>query len=167
MGLFQISQKERFFRLLYQPSALGIISQSGSPLCTLPKKVFLSPSVGVQEDNLSGNATKRRVYWFVLICCQDVLCSHRQSRNMTMSTFIMVILPPYVRDSFDDKSMLFLYFRKAFPLTLLGHPFERRAYRLLFCFEIYQGIPYSCTVRVDTRWWTLWSWLILILHVRD
>ena len=48
-----------------------------------------------------------------------------------------------VRDSLEDKSMLFVHFKKAFPLTLLGHSFERRAYWLLFCFESYHGIPYS------------------------
>ena len=32
-----------------------------------------------------------------------------------------------VRDSLD-KSMLLVHFKKAFPLTLLEHSFERRAY---------------------------------------
>ena len=42
--------------------------------------------------------------------------------------------------------MLLVYFKKAFPLTLLGHSFDRRtAYWLLFCFESYHGIPYSYT----------------------
>ena len=32
------------------------------------------------------------------------------------------------RDSFEDKSMFLVHFKKALPLTLLGHSFERRDY---------------------------------------
>ena len=49
----------------------------------------------------------------------------------------------YVRDSLEDKTMLLVHFKKAFPLTLFEHSFQRRAYWLLFHFESYQGIPYS------------------------
>ena len=73
------------------------------------------------------------------------------------------MLPPYVRDSLDDKSMLG-HFKKASPLTSLGHSFERRAYWFVLS---YQGIPYSHTGRVDWGWWTLCEWLTLILYVRD
>ena len=66
-----------------------------------------------------------------------------------MNSFIMVNITPYAIDSLEDKSML-VHFKKAFPLTPLGHSFERRAYYLLLCFESYQGIPYSHTGRVDT-----------------
>ena len=45
--------------------------------------------------------------------------------------------------------MLFFPFKKAFPLTLLGHSFERRAYWLLFNFESYQDIPYPYTGKVE------------------
>ena len=51
--------------------------------------------------------------------------------------------------------MLLVHFIKAFPLTLLGHSFERRASWLLFCFESYEGIPYSYTGKVDRGWGTL------------
>ena len=57
-----------------------------------------------------------------------------------MNTFIIVNITPYAID---------IHFKKAFPLTSLGHSFERRAYYLLFCCESYQGIPYSHTGRVD------------------
>ena len=33
-----------------------------------------------------------------------------------------------MRDSLEDKSMLLVHLKKVFPLTLLGHSFERRAY---------------------------------------
>ena len=32
-----------------------------------------------------------------------------------------------VRDSLENKSTLFVHFKKAFPLTLLGHSFDRKA----------------------------------------
>ena len=48
--------------------------------------------------------------------------------------------------------MLLVDFKKAFLLTLLGHSFERKAYRLLFHFENYQGISYSYTDKVDRGW---------------
>ena len=124
VGLFQISQKERFFRHDNQ-LFLGIISQCGSP-CTLPKRAFLSPSVWA----------RRKYIWKLsqieswLICFenyQGVPCSHRQSRNMMMNSFIIVNITPYAIDSLEDKSMLAL-FKQAFPPTSLGQLLERRAY---------------------------------------
>ena len=42
-----------------------------------------------------------------------------------------------VRDSLENKPMLLVHFKKAFPLTLLGHSFDRRAaYWLLFCLKV-------------------------------
>ena len=38
-----------------------------------------------------------------------------------------------VSDSLENKSMLLVYFKIAFPLTLLGHSFERRAD---YCFAL-------------------------------
>ena len=67
-----------------------------------------------------------------------------------MNSFIIVNNTPYAIDSLEDKSMLAL-FKKAFPLTSLGHSFERRGYYLLLCFENYEGIAYSHTGRVDRR----------------
>ena len=55
------------------------------------------------------------------------LSSHRQNRNRMMNTFIIVNITPYIVDSLEDKPML-VHFKKAFPLTSLGHSFERRAY---------------------------------------
>ena len=68
-----------------------------------------------------------------------------------MNSFITVNITPHAIDSLEDNSMLVL-FKKVFPLTSLGHLFERRAYYLLLCFESYQGIPYSHTGRVDRGW---------------
>ena len=67
-----------------------------------------------------------------------------------MNSFIIVNNTPYAIDSLEDKSTLAL-FKKAFPLTSLGHSFERRGYYLLLCFENYEGIAYSHTGRVDRR----------------
>ena len=65
-----------------------------------------------------------------------------------MKSFIINNIIPYAIYSLEDKPIL-VHFRKAFPITSLGHSFERRAYYLLLCFESYQGIPYSHTGRVD------------------
>ena len=46
---------------------------------------------------------------------QGVLYSHRQSTNGMMNTFIVVKLPPHLRDSLEDKSML-VYSKKPFLL---------------------------------------------------
>ena len=54
-------------------------------------------------------------------------CSHRQSRNRMMNTFLIVNIAPYLRDSLENKSMLPVHLKKAFSLTLLGHSFDRRA----------------------------------------
>ena len=51
-----------------------------------------------------------------------------------MNTFIIVNITQYVIDRLEDKSM-FVHFKKAFPITSLGHSFERRGYCLLLCFE--------------------------------
>ena len=45
IGLFQISQKERPFHFLWQPSTLGGNPTMWLPSCTLQKKAPLSPSV--------------------------------------------------------------------------------------------------------------------------
>ena len=64
--VFQISQKERLFHLLYRPSALGDnLPMRSHFTCTLPKRPFFTLQLG-KEDNLSGNSIKKRVDWFVL-----------------------------------------------------------------------------------------------------
>ena len=81
-------------------------------------------------------------------------------RNISLHTFLLYLLVPTGRVGIgwwtvlENKSMLVL-FKKGFPLTSLGHPFERRGYYLLLCFESCQGIPYSHTGIVDRGWWTL------------
>ena len=131
-----------------------IFLQCGPPSCTLPKKTFLSPSVWARREYIWKLIWKESL----LICFENYLgvpCSHRQSRNRMMNSFIIVNNTPYAIDSLEDKSMLAL-FKKAFPLTSLGHSFERRGHYLLLCFENYEGIAYSHTGRVDRRWWTLY-----------
>ena len=100
-----------------------IILQCGPPSCTLPKKAFLSPSVWARREYIWKLSLKESL----LICIenyQGVPCSHRQSRNRMMNRFIIVKITPY---AINGKSMVFL-FKKVFPLTSLGHSFERRAY---------------------------------------
>ena len=77
-------------------------------------------------------------------------CSHRQSRNRMMKTFIIVNITPiamYVRDSLENKSVLLVLFEKAFRLTLLGQSYYSKEELADYCcfFESYQGIPYFYT----------------------
>ena len=53
------------------------------------------------------------------------LGSHRQSRNTMMNTFIIVNIAPYLRDILENKSMLTVHLKKAFPLMLLEHSFDK------------------------------------------
>ena len=114
---------------------LGIISQCGPPPCTLPKKAFLSPSVWARREYIWKLSWKESL----LICFKIARVSPVPTDRVGIGWWT---LPPYVRDSLEDKSML-LHFKKAFPLTSLGHSFERRVYYLLLCFESYQGVLYS------------------------
>ena len=134
-----------------------IILQCGPPslhYCTLPKKAFLSPSVWARREYIWKLNWKESL----LICfenCQGVPCSHKQNKNSMVNTFITVNIALTCKRCLEDKSMLF-HFKKAFPLTLLGHSLERRAYWLLFCFKSYHGIPYSKTTgNINRGCWTL------------
>ena len=54
--------KGETFCLLWQPSALGVISQC---FCTLQKRPS-SPIQFGEEENIPGHLIERRAYWFVL-----------------------------------------------------------------------------------------------------
>ena len=95
------------------------------------------PLLAPSKNGLSFpfSLARREYFWTLnlkeslLICfenCQGIPCSHRQSRNRMMNTFIRVNITP-ICNSLQDKS-IFVHFKKAFPLTSLGHSFERRAY---------------------------------------
>ena len=128
VGLFQILKKERLFYLLYQPSALGDNLTMWSPFLHPPKKAFLSPPVWPRREYIWKLNWKESL----LICfenCQGVPCYHRQSRNRIMNFFIIVNIT-YVKDSLEDKFIL-VHFKRIFPLTSLGHSFERRTCRFV------------------------------------
>ena len=83
-----------FITYIYQPSdniAMWF-------LLTPFQKRSLFPLQFGQEDNISGNSIERRVY--ILIYFENWLgapCSHRQSRNWMMNTFIIVNIAPICR----------------------------------------------------------------------
>ena len=112
--------------------------------CTLPKKASLSLSVSTRREyiwKLNWNES----LLIYLENFQGVPCSHTQSRNRMMNTFIIVNITPYmeVRDSLEDKSV---HFKKAFPLTLLGRTYLKEELTDYFThFESYQDVPYSYT----------------------
>ena len=93
-----------------------IILQCGPPslhYCTLPKKAFLSPSVWARREYIwKLNWKESLLIYFEN--WQGAPCSHRQSRNRVMNTFIIVNITPIcrqVRDSLEDKSMLLVHFK--------------------------------------------------------
>ena len=143
VGLFQISQKERLFHLLWQPSTLGNNLTMWPPSHPSKKGLSFPFSLG-----------KKRIYLETQLKREFTDLFWKLTYDTTMNSFIINNIIPYAIYSLEDKSIL-VHFRKAFPITSLGHSFERRAYYLLLCFESYQGIPYSHTGRVDRGRWTL------------
>ena len=126
VGLFQVSQKDRLFHPFWQPSAYGGNLLMRPPFLHPRKKAFLSYLVWPTWDNTWTINWKESL----LICfenCQGVPYSHRHNRNK-------ITLPPHVRGSFEDKSMLVTPKRPFFSLqfdqkhNILRHSFERRAY---------------------------------------
>ena len=73
-----------------------IILQCGPPSCTLPKKAFLSPSVWARREYIwKLNWKESLLIYFEN--WQGAPCSHRQSRNRMMNTFIIVNITPIYR----------------------------------------------------------------------
>ena len=133
--LFQISQKERLFHVLYQPSYNHAM---WSPfIAPFQKRPFFPLQFG-QEENISGKSTERRVYWFIIKIAR-VLPVPTGRVGIGWWTLLIIVNIT----SLGNKFMLLVHFKKVFPLTLLGQSFKRRAYWLLFHFQSSHGIPYS------------------------
>ena len=116
-----------------------------APLAPFQKKAFLSPSVWARREYIWKLSLKESL----LICFenyQGVLCSHRQSRNRMMNSFIIVKITPY---ALNGKSMLVL-FKKVFPLTSLGHSFERTAY--FFVLKAARVFPIRILLAKSSKW---------------
>ena len=85
---FQISEKERLFHLLWQPSALGHNLTMWYPFLHPPKKAFLFPSVLARREYIwTLNWKESLLIYFEN--CQCVPYCHRQSRNRIVNTFII------------------------------------------------------------------------------
>ena len=120
-------------------------SHNVAPLAPFQKKAFLSPSVWARREHIWKLSLKESL----LICIenyQGVPCSHRQSRNRMMNRFIIVKITPY---AINGKSMVFL-FKKVFPLTSLGHSFERRAY--CFVLKAARVFPIRILLAKSSKW---------------
>ena len=145
VGLFQISQKERLFHLLWQPSALADNLTVWSPSWTLQKRPFFPFSLAWKRIYLDTQLKEEFT---------DLFWKFQGNRNRMINTFMKVTSPPYVRDSLEDKVCL---------STSKNPPLSHFTWALiwkkswLICFQSYQGIPYSHTGRVDRVWWTLCS----------
>ena len=156
-------KKRRLFHFLWQPSALGCNLTMWHPLLPPFKKGIPLPfSLAKKRTYLDTQLKTELTYLF-----WDRMFSILTSRNRMMNTFVIVKIPPHVRDSSKDKSMLF-HSKKAFllPAVWPGTEYTRTLIwknSLLVCFESYQGIPYSHTGRVDSDVNTL---LMLIINPR-
>ena len=87
-----------------------------------------------------------------------------KSRNRLMNTFIIINIPPHVRDSSWDKLCFSIpkspYFSLQFSQeqNIFGHLFERRAYQ--FILKATKVFPiYSYTGRVDR----IWTFLLILI----
>ena len=109
---------------------LGIISQCGPPSCTIQKRHFFPLQFG-QEENISRHSIEKKVYWFVLKIARvfPVTTGRVEIGWWTLCNIITfyLTLPPYLRDSLEDKSTV-IHLKKVFSLTSLGNSFKRRAY---------------------------------------
>ena len=100
VGLFKISQKERFFNLLWQLRTFGGHLTVWPLFLHSPRKAFLSPSVWPRREHTWTLNWKQSL----LICFesyhQGAPYSHTGRVDRKMNTLIMVItLTLYVRDS--------------------------------------------------------------------
>ena len=89
VGLFQISQKERLFHLLWQPSALGGNLTMWPLFLHPPRKSFLSPSVWPRREYTWTLNWKQSL----LICFesyQGIPYSHTGRVDRNVNTLIMV-----------------------------------------------------------------------------
>ena len=148
--LFQISQKERLFHPLWQPSTLWSNLTMCSPFLDPPKRPSYPLQFG-REENIPGHSIKRRAYWFVLKTAR--VFPIPTSRNKMINNFIIVTIIP-------DKSML-VHSKNTFLLLSVWSRKEHTSAliwkkNLLNRFENYQGIPCSHTGRVDRGRWTLY-----------
>ena len=91
VGLFQISQKERLFHLLWQPGTLGGNLIMRSSFLHPSKKPSSLLQLG-QEENVPQHSTERRTYWFILKIAR--MFPIPLSRNRMMSSFIIVNIIP-------------------------------------------------------------------------
>ena len=124
VGLFQISQKERLFHVLYQPSYNLAMWSPFASFLHLSENTFPSPSVWARREYIWKLNWKQSLLIY-FENCQGPVCFHRQSRNRMMNSFIIVNITSIcrLRDSWEGKSLLLVNFKKAFPLTLLRHSF--------------------------------------------
>ena len=91
--------KGDFFISYINQVLLGIISQCGPSFCTFSIKVFLSLSVWARREYIwKLNWKESLLIYFEN--WQGAPCSHRQSRNRMMNTFIIVNITPICKRQF-------------------------------------------------------------------
>ena len=127
-----------------------IILQCGPPSCTLPKKVSLSPSVWARREYIWKLNWKESLLIY-LENWQGAHCSHRQSRNRMMNTFIIVKIAPSLENSLENKFMLLrLSTSKRTSLSLYLGTHLTEELLTDYCFVLnYHGIPYSNIDKVN------------------
>ena len=97
MRKYHIHVRHRVKHQIHYASQFLIISQCGPLYCTLPKKAFLSPLVWARREYIWKLNWKESNLLIYFENWQGTPCSHRQSRNRMMNTFIIVNITPIFR----------------------------------------------------------------------
>ena len=121
------------------------ILQCGPPClhCTLPKKIFLSPSVWARREYIwKLNWKESLLIYFEN--CQGAPCSHRQSRNTMMNSFVIIVNITSLEDNF----MILVHFKKVFPLTLLALIWKKS---LLITVSVWKLPGYSLSLHRQSK----------------
>ena len=105
-GLIQILLKERLCFISYDNQVFLGGNPTIWPSYLHPsRKAFLSPSIWPKRG-YNWTLTWKEIFPICFENFQGVPYSHRQKRSRMMNTFILVSVTPYIRNSFETKSML-------------------------------------------------------------
>ena len=134
---------QRLFHLLWQPSALGGNLTMWPTFLHLPEKAFISTSVWPRRE-YTWTLNWKESFFICFDNCQGVPYFYRKIRNRMMNR---MWLPPHVKDSLEDKSMI-VHSKEAF-LVPSFWPWTEHTWTLtwkkslMIWFKSYQGISYS------------------------
>ena len=145
VGLFQISQKERLFHVLYQPSYNLAMWSPFAPLLH-PSKKGLSFPFSLDKKRIYLETQLKGEFTDCFENFQVIPCSHRQSRNRMMrmmNTFIIVnIASCPLQESLPSHFTWALFWKKSLLITV-------------FFWKLPEYSLFLHRQCVDRGWWTL------------